>query len=254
MKVWLQEKDYSWSASWDQLREAQLSNLIFTNIWFAQKSLESLSSLIPWLLSLITSILAAKLILKVQRTSIPFKTYLELWRTLEACDIFGILISIWIWLLVFDTPMFQSLALYWFSRCKECLCPLSPDFGFWEHQKFLAGVWYLDCHLDMDTALWYDNVPNFGSLSTIWRWKENSCPLCVDMDFGGCCRLLTRIWHPNLNLGIVTGLRHTHFLDLGCMNWFWRWKEYLCPLLTHWDFRGFLRLLTGFNILILIKI
>ena len=53
------------------------------------------------------------LILKVQRTSMSFKSWsgaLEdaggSWRG------FGILILIWIWTLVFDTPMIQSLALY----------------------------------------------------------------------------------------------------------------------------------------------
>ena len=53
------------------------------------------------------------LILKVQRTSISFKS--SFWVLEDAGGYwlgFGILILIWIWTLVFDTPMIQSLALY----------------------------------------------------------------------------------------------------------------------------------------------
>ena len=70
---------------------------------------------------------------------------------------FSILILIWIWSLVFDTPMSQILALYWFRRCKEyprinylvfclaqkfaiwCGLPLNPDFGHWWRLKVPDG-------------------------------------------------------------------------------------------------------------------
>ena len=53
------------------------------------------------------------LVLKVQRTSLSFKS---LFRALEDAGCswlgFSILIFIWIWSLVFDTPMIRILALY----------------------------------------------------------------------------------------------------------------------------------------------
>ena len=41
----------------------------------------------------------------------------------------------------------------------------------------LTGVWHLDFDLNMFTDLWYLNIPNFGSLSWLWRCKEHPCPL-----------------------------------------------------------------------------
>ena len=53
------------------------------------------------------------LILKVQRTSMSFKS--SFWAVDDAGGSWlglGILILIWIWSLVFDTPLFQNLSLY----------------------------------------------------------------------------------------------------------------------------------------------
>ena len=33
--------------------------------------------------------------------------------------------------------------------------------------------------------------------------------------FGGCWRFLTGVWHPAINLDVVTGLWYTHVLNLG---------------------------------------
>ena len=49
-----------------------------------------------------------------------------------SCLGFDILISIWIWLLVFDTPMFQIFTPYLDCEGKEVHpCHLSPDLGLW---------------------------------------------------------------------------------------------------------------------------
>ena len=48
----------------------------------------------------------------------------------SSCWQFVILILIWIWSLVFDTPMFPG-SLSWFWGCKEPPCHLSPDMDLW---------------------------------------------------------------------------------------------------------------------------
>ena len=67
---------------------------------------------------------------------------------------FTILILIWIWSLVFDTPMIRILALYLdFEGAKNIhvLYVLIWEFGgCW---RFLTGVWHLDLDLDMVTGL-----------------------------------------------------------------------------------------------------
>ena len=49
--------------------------------------------------------------------------------------------------------------------------------SFEGHWGFLTVVWHRDLDLDMVTGLWYTHLPNLGSLSWFWRWKEHSCPL-----------------------------------------------------------------------------
>ena len=72
----------------------------------------------PFILSLALSIVMFKyllsiLILKVQRTSMSFKSSLGALEDAGGSWLgFGILILIWIWLLVYDIPMFWILALY----------------------------------------------------------------------------------------------------------------------------------------------
>merc|ERR1712112_265361 len=107
------------------------------------------------------------LILKVQRTSMSFKSLFgALEKTGGSCLGFGILILIWIWSLVFGTPICQILALYLdFEGAKNIhvLYVLIWDFGrCW---RFLTGVWHPDIDLDMVTGLWYTNIPNFGCLA-----------------------------------------------------------------------------------------
>ena len=51
--------------------------------------------------------------------------------------------------------------------------------------------------------------------------------------FGGRWRLLTLIWHVDLDLDMVVGLWYTNDLNFGSLSWFWRCKEHPCPLSTH---------------------
>ena len=104
---------------------------------------------------------------------------------------FCILIFIWIWSLVFDTPILQRLSLYlhfegaknicsfkfWYGALEDAGCSW---WGFWGKCGFLTGVWHLDLDLDIVTVLWYTHALNFGSLSWFWRYKVHPCLLSPD--------------------------------------------------------------------------
>ena len=65
---------------------------------------------------------------------------------------FDIFIFIWIWSLVFDTPIFQILALYLdFEETIHVLLVLI--WGFGGHWRFLTGICQFDLVFDMATSL-----------------------------------------------------------------------------------------------------
>ena len=99
-----------------------------------------------WIWSLIIGIpmiqiLALYLDLKVQKICMSFKSW---YGALEdaggSYHRFGLWILIWIWSLVFDTPIFLTCALSWFWMCKAHPCPLSPALGLW---RMLNREWSL---------------------------------------------------------------------------------------------------------------
>ena len=53
------------------------------------------------------------------------------------------------------------------------------------------------------------------------------------MGFGGCCRLLTGVWHLDLDLNMVTDFLYTHIPNLGSICWFSRPKKHPWPLSPH---------------------
>ena len=109
----------------------------------------------------------SKLNFIVQRASMSFKYWFGPVEDAAAYWLkFGILILIWIWSLVFNTPMFKILALcLYFEITKNIyvLCVLIWAFGgCW---SFLTFVGNIDHNLDMVPGLWYNLVPNFVPLS-----------------------------------------------------------------------------------------
>ena len=48
--------------------------------------------------------------------------------------------------------------------------------------------------------------------------------------FGGCWIFLTRVWHPDNDLDMVSGPWYTNILNFGYLSWFLRCKEHPCPL------------------------
>ena len=79
---------------------------------------------------------------------------------------FGLLILIWIWSLVFDTPMIQILAFYLDFEGEKNIHVLQVlIWGFGGCWRFLTGVWPLVVEMHMVTCIRYNHDPNFGSLS-----------------------------------------------------------------------------------------
>ena len=76
------------------------------------------------------------------------------------------MISIWIWSSVFDTGMFQILALYLdLEDAKNIYVLKVLNWGFGGHWRFMTGVWHPDIDFDKVTGLWYIHVVNVVSLS-----------------------------------------------------------------------------------------
>merc|ERR1711954_288598 len=95
------------------------------------------------------------LILKVQRTSMFFKSSFGASEDAGgSCLGFAISLLIWIWSQVFDTPMIQILALYLdFEGAKNIHVLQVIIWCFGGRWRFLTGVLHLDLDLDMVTGL-----------------------------------------------------------------------------------------------------
>ena len=148
------------------------------------------------------------LILKVQRTSMSFKSSFGALEDAGGSWLgFGILILIWIWSRVFDTHIIQIFAHYLdFEGAENILILQVLIWGFGGYWIFLTEVWPLDIDLYMVTGLWYTHDSNFGSILWFWRCKEHPCPLSPH--FG--------LW------------RSLEVPDLGLASWYW--FEY-----SHWS-------------------
>ena len=106
------------------------------------------------------------LILKVQRTSMSFKSsFGDLEDAAGFWLGFGILILIWIWSVAFDTSLIQFLALYLnFEGAKNIHVFKVLIRGFGGHWRFLKKVHHLDLDSDVVIGLLYTHVPTFCSL------------------------------------------------------------------------------------------
>ena len=92
------------------------------------------------------------LILKVQRTSMSFKSSFGALEDAGGSWLgFGILILIWIWSLVFDTPMFKKLAIYLNFKVQETYVSFKSLLGGLEDA---GGSWL-----------------GFGISISIWIWS-----------------------------------------------------------------------------------
>ena len=119
------------------------------------------------------------LILKVKRLSMSFKTsFGALEDTGGSWLGFGIFILVGIWLLVFDTSMVWSFALYLdFEGAKNINVLYVFIWGFGRRRRLLTGVWYHDLNLDMVTGFLCNHDQNFGLLCWFWSCKIQPCPL-----------------------------------------------------------------------------
>ena len=63
--------------------------------------------------------------------------------------------------MVFDTPMYQNLALYLhFEDTKNMHVHKVLIWGFGGYWRFLTGVWQLDLYLDTVSGLWCTDSQN----------------------------------------------------------------------------------------------
>ena len=85
----------------------------------------------------------SKMILKVHRSFMScFGVFCRVWRFLTCFQHFDIYLDMVTGIWYSHVPNFASLS--WFWRCKEHLCPLSPDFGLWSGLKvpnWVLGSW-----------------------------------------------------------------------------------------------------------------
>ena len=107
------------------------------------------------------------LIWKVLRTYMSFKPWFGALVAAGGSRLgFHILTLIWIWSLVFDTPIFQIFTLTLdFKSAKSIHVLQVRILGFGGHWMFLTEFWNIDHDLDMVPGLWYNLVPNFVPLS-----------------------------------------------------------------------------------------
>ena len=105
--------------------------------------------------------------MKVQRTLMSFKCLF--WALEEAGGsglLFGIYISIWIWSLVFDTPMLQIVDVYLdFEDVQNIHVLWVLTLGLQGCWRFQTGVMDLYFNLYLLTGLWYTYNPNIGSVA-----------------------------------------------------------------------------------------
>ena len=115
-------------------------------------------------------------ILKVQRTSMSFKSWFGAFEDAGGSWLgCGILILIWIWSLVFGTLIFRILALYLnFEGANNIHVLQVFIWGFGGHWRFLIRVWHLDLNLDMVPGLWL----------SIWILKVQTTSMSLESKFG----------------------------------------------------------------------
>ena len=96
------------------------------------------------------------LILKVQRITMSFKSWFGALEEARGSWLgFAIFILIWIWSLVFDTPLIQILEIYVdLKGAKNTHILKVLIWRFWGHWGFLTGFWHHDIDLDRVTGLW----------------------------------------------------------------------------------------------------
>ena len=182
--------------SWDWLREAQLLNSTITQTCFTQKRFDQNFDSI--------------LILKVQRTSMSFKSYFGALEDAGGSWMgFGIYFLIWIWSLVFGTPMIQILALSLDFEGEKTSMSFKSWFGALDDD---VGSWSGFCSLVFNWMKFYDSgwhSLNFSASSKSPILRKNMNPGLVGFGqfglvrsglvrFGFCFNVWLQLSQPNI--------------------------------------------------------
>ena len=145
-------------------------------------------------------ILAFILILKVQRTSMSFKSsFGALEEAVGSWLGFGILICFGYGHWFFIQPWSKFWLSIFILKVQRTSMSFRSLFGALEDAE---GSW-----LGFGTLIsvfWYTNVPNFVSLSCFWRCKEHPCPSSPDLG------LWRRLWIPDWGLASWSWFGYGH--------------------------------------------
>ena len=172
------------------------------------------------------------LILKVQRTSMSskswFRDFRTCWRFLtEFCHLYldlDMVTGLWY------THNPNNSSLSWFWRLKEYPCPLSPNLGLW--WGLVVPDWDLAfwCWLNICWMVFYSPMIQILDCYLFFEGAKNIHVLEVQIfGIGENWRFLTKVWHPDLGLNMVTSLLYTHVPNFSSLSWSWRFKEYPGP-------------------------
>ena len=94
--------------------------------------------------------------------------------------------------------------LHQVSICKELSCHYCPYWGCGGCWKFLIGVQNLHWGINMFNYLKRISIPNFILLYWVLRYKELSCPYCLDLACGGHWRFLIGVWSPHQGINMFS--------------------------------------------------
>ena len=85
------------------------------------------------------------------------------------------------------------------------------------------------------SLVFYTNIIQILALYFDFEVAKNIRILKVQiLGFGRHWRFLTKVWHFDLGLIMITGLWYTHVPNFGSLAWFWRCKEHPRPSIPHY--------------------
>ena len=151
-----------------------------------------------------------------------------LWRTLEVPDwSFASWYLLWYRHRYLVEPYSKFWSTSWFWRCKEHPCTLSHHLGLWRTLEVPdLGLASWSCFWIWSMVF---DAPMIWILDLYLQFEGAKNIQVIIWGFGGHWRLLTGVWHLNVDLGMVTGLWYTHDPNFSSLSWFWRCKEHPCP-------------------------
>ena len=140
----------------------------------------------------------------MQRTLISLLSWLGIWRTLEVPDWDLESSSRYKHVQVPKKNLCSKFQLPTSSFNMQRTCHYCPYWGCGGRWKFLIGVQNLHWGINMFNYLKRISIPNFILLYWVLRYKELSCPYCLDWACGGHWRFLIGVWSPHQGINMFS--------------------------------------------------